>query len=122
MEASYSETTYNHDRLLASDAPVVVRKVTLITGQNVVRGAVLGQITASLKVNLSLSAAADGSQTPRFIAAEAKDATAGDKEILVYERADVNENALTLGAAHTIASIREGLRGLGIHIVKAAAR
>ena len=122
MEASYSETTYNHDRLLASDAPVAARKLTLILGQNVARGAVLGQITASGKVNLSLSAAADGSQTPRFIAAEAKDATAADKEILVYERADVNENALTLGAAHTIATIREGLRGLGIHIVKAAAR
>lgn len=122
MRASYSETTYNHDRLIASDEQIAARKVTLIAGQNVVRGAVLGQITASLKVNLSASAAADGSQTPRFIAAEAVDATSGDKEILVYERGDFNENALTLGTGHTIASIREGLRALGIFIVKAAAR
>ncbi|MBA3888930.1 MAG: head decoration protein [Gemmatimonadaceae bacterium] len=117
MRASFGSATYSPDNLLASDAPIASRKVTLITGQNVTRGTVLGKITASGKYNRSLSAAADGSQTPDAIAAEDVDATAADKEILVYVRGDFAESALTLGAAHTVASIREGLRAMGITLV-----
>ena len=60
-----TEGTYAPDKLIAGNAHLLVgRKVTIISGQNLVRGAVLGKITASGKYNLSLSAAADGSQTP----------------------------------------------------------
>lgn len=119
MRASFGSSTYSPDKLIAGEQPLASRKVTLILGQNVTRGTVLGKITASGKYNKSLSAAADGSQTPDVIAAEDVDATAADKEILVYVRGDFNENALTLGAAHTVASIREGLRAKGITLVAA---
>ena len=81
----------------------------------------LGKITASGKYNLSLSAAADGSQTPDLILAEDCNASTGDKVALAYARGDFNPAALTLGTAHTVASITEGLRAKGITLIPAVA-
>lgn len=121
-KAQLSTATYAPDALVAGNHHLLVgRGVTIASGQNLVRGAVLGKITASGKYNLSLSAAADGSQTPDLILAEDCDATGGDKTALAYERGDFNANALTLGTGHTVASIREGLRAKGITILPALA-
>lgn len=110
-----SEGSFAWDQLIGSDAgSIKSRKYTLVSGQNVVRGAVLGVITTGGKLALSLSGASDGSQTPFGIAADDVNASGGDKEILVYVNGTFNEHALTLGTAHTLASIREGLRGKGI--------
>lgn len=115
-QAGYTqETAYNPKNILAGGT-YTTRKVTIITGQNLVAGAVLGKITASGKFNLSLSAAVDGSQTPNMVLAQDIDATAADKEAIAYETAQVVGTALVLGTAHTIASIREGLRDAGILI------
>jgi head decoration protein D len=120
--AKFSSDTYNPDRLLAGTTQgLVARQITLITGQNLVRGAVLGKITASGKYNLSLSAAVDGSQTPDAILAEDCDATAADKVTVAYFTGHFNDSRITLGAAHTAASIREGLRAKGIHLIPVTA-
>lgn len=111
-----TEGTYTPDGLIAGDYPIRTRLVTLITGENVVRGAVLGVITASGKYNLSLSAAVDGSQGPVAIAAESVDATSADKQIIVYESGDFNEDKLTFGTAHTAATARAALRDLNIYL------
>lgn len=117
-----TEGTYAPDKLIAGNAHLLVgRKVTIISGQNLTRGAVLGKITASSKYNLSLSGASDGSQTPDLILAEDCNATSGDKVALAYARGDFNANALTLGTAHTVASITEGLRAKGITLIPAVA-
>ncbi len=117
-----TEGTYAPDKLIAGNAHLLVgRKVTIVSGQNLTRGAVLGKITASGKYNLSLSGASDGSQTPDLILAENCDATSGDKVALAYARGDFNANALTLGTAHTVASITEGLRAKGITLIPAVA-
>jgi len=118
MSASFTSDAYTPDKLLGGNEQLLVgQKVTIITGQNLVRGAVLGKITASGKYNLSLSGATDGSQTPDLILAEDADATGADIEALAYARGDFNQNALTIGTAHTIASIKEGLRVKGITLV-----
>ena len=118
MSASFDSAVFVPDGLLAGNAGLLVgEKVTIITGQNLVRGAVIGKITAGGKYNLSLSGAADGSQTPDLILAEDCDATGGDKEAMAFSRGDFNQNKLTLGAAHTVASIKEGLRVKGITLV-----
>lgn len=119
--ANFSQDTYTFDHLIAGPTPVSARKVTLVSGQNLVRGAVLGVITASGKYTLSLSAAADGSQAPDAILAEDCDASAGDAEALIYERGDFAESALTLGTGHTVASIRQGLRDKNITLVNTTA-
>ncbi|MDI3489564.1 MAG: hypothetical protein PWP11_841 [Thauera sp.] len=117
-----TEGTYAPDKLIAGNAHLLVgRKVTIVSGQNLTRGAVLGKITASGKYNLSLSGASDGSQTPDLILAENCDASSGDKVALAYARGDFNANALTLGTAHTVASITEGLRAKGITLIPAVA-
>jgi hypothetical protein len=122
MPASYTSATAPIEKLIAGNAHLLnARSITLISGQNLVRGAVLGKITASGKYNLSLSAAVDGSQTPDLILAEDCDASGGDKPALAYSRGDFNENALTIGTAHTAASIREGLRAKGIVLIPATA-
>lgn len=119
MNASFAtEGTYSPDALIAGNHHLLVgRKVTILSGQNVVRGAVLGKVTASGKYVLSLTASADGSQTPDLILAEDCDASGGDKQAMAYARGDFNSNALTLGASHTVASITEGLRAKGITLV-----
>lgn len=81
-----------------------------------VSGTVVGKITASGKYVKSLSASADGSEVPDMVLAQDCDASAADKEAIAYETATVVATALTLGAGHTLASIREGLRVKGIQI------
>lgn len=115
--ASFGSTTLDTDRLIAGELPILTRKVTLASGQNVARGAVLGRITAGGNFTLSASAAVDGSQTPRAIAAEDINASGGAQEIIVYIRGDFNTAELILGAGHTLASIEDGLRALGIYFV-----
>lgn len=107
------------DDLIGSDANnILARKYTVKAGQTILRGTVLG-IDSTPEVLTSLSAAGDGSQTPFGIAAEDANTTASppaDTEVNVYVRGSFNEHALILGTAHTIASIREGLRDKGIYL------
>lgn len=114
--ASYSaETPFAPSQIIAGGT-YTTRVVTIISGQDLEAGAVLGKITASSKYNLSLSAAVDGSETPDLILLQDVDATGGDTEAVALESGQVVGSALTLGTAHTLASIREGLRDKGILI------
>ena len=119
MSANFqTEGAYTPDSLIAGNAHLLVaRKVTILSGQVLVRGAVLGKITDGGKYKLSASAATDGSEVPDLILAEAADATAGDVSALAYERGDFNAGVITLGTGHTAASIRDGLRAKGITLL-----
>ncbi len=122
MPASFAQTSYTPDNLVAGEFDdLIAEKITVISGQNLVRGAVLGKITASGKYNLSLSAAADGSQTPDLILAEDCNATSGDKTAIAYSRGDFNAQALTIGTAHTVASIKVGFRVKNIILINSVA-
>lgn len=111
-----TEGTYTPDSLHAGDFPIRTEIVTVITGQNLTRGALLGKITASGKVNLSLSAAGDGSQTPYAILAEDVDATSADKTGVAYISGDFNSTAITYGTAHTADTVKAGLRDINIYL------
>ena len=109
--------TYAPDKLIAGLTQPVTFGRTLISGQNLARGSVVGIITASGKATLSLSASSDGSEVPYGILADDYDASGGDKaNCAVYVKGEFNENAITLGTGHTVASVREGLRDLGIYL------
>lgn len=118
LQPKFSSESFTPDQLHAGDFPIRTLDVTIASGQNLTRGALLGKITASGKYVLSLSAAADGSQTPVAILAEDVDATAGDKDGIAYISGDFNEDAITYGTSHTAASVREGLRDLNIYLKK----
>ena len=102
--------TYTPDNLVADiDLTVTTEIVTIKQGEVHTRGTVLGKITADEKYIMSLSAAVDGSQVPKRILAEDVDATAGDVEAIVYKSGAFNVNFMTLGTAHTFATIKDPL-------------
>jgi hypothetical protein len=117
-----NEGTYTPDGLLAADRETVSRQITLVSGQNLKRGALLGKITSGGKYTLSLSASSDGSQTPAVILAEDCDASAGDKVTVAYFAATVDENAMIYGTGQTAANTREALRDVGIYLQSSLVR
>ncbi|MHA4733277.1 head decoration protein [Ensifer adhaerens] len=108
-----AEATFSPNDLLVSDVPVITRNVTIASGQNLKRGAVLGNITASDKHILSASAAADGSQTPALVLAIDCDASAGDVVAAVYASGAFDASKLILGAGHTAATVEAAFRKAG---------
>lgn len=118
LQPKFTSESYTPDRLHAGDFPIRTLDVTIASGQNLTRGALLGKITASGKYVLSLAGAADGSQTPVAILAEDLDASAADAQGIVYVSGDFNENAITYGTGHTADSVRAGLRDLNIYLHK----
>lgn len=108
--------TYTHDNLIGGTAVNMVTESIVVDTGNLVRGALLGRITATGKWVLSLAAAADGSEVPRAILAEDTDATAADKTTVAYLTGEFNTAAMTFGAGHTAASVKDGLRDLGIFL------
>lgn len=117
-KATFGSDTFVPDRLIAGNAHLLAgRSITILSGQVLARGTVLGKITASSKYVLSLAAAGDGSQVPDLILAEDVNATGADASGIAYERGDFNAAALTLGTGHTVASIRDTLRGKGITLI-----
>ena len=115
--ASGAQVTYAPDGLIAGQGDEILTEVvTLVSGQNLVRGAVLGQITAGGKYTLSLTAAADGSQTAKRILAADCNAGAGDTLCVVYRKGTFNDSALTYGTGHTAATAAVGLLTQGIYL------
>lgn len=117
QSASYASTSYLYSGLIAANSELLFHEpATLLSGQNLVRGAVLGKVTASGKYVLSLAASSDGSQTPSAILVDDTNASAGDKPVLIYTRGDFLSSGLTLGAGHTVATALAALKDVGIFI------
>lgn len=110
------EEVYSPDNLIAGGKDIVTESTTLLTGQNLTRGALLGKVTASGKHVLSLAAAVDGSEVPDAILAKDTDATDEDLVTAAYLAGEFNEDALTYGAGHTAASVKDALRAKGIFL------
>ncbi len=70
---------------------------TIVSGQNLVAGTVLGKITASGKYTAYSDGAADGSQTAVGVLFDNVDASAGDVggAVIIARLAEVNGNELT---------------------------
>lgn len=112
-----SDETYTPDNLLAgSEFPALTSTVTIITGQNLARGAVLGIITASGKATLCDKDATDGSEVAKHILAEAVDATSADLPGVVYETGIFNPAALTMVTGTVAADVTAALRSRSIFL------
>jgi len=89
-------------------------------GQTLLRGSVLGAITATGKLTLSLSGASDGSQNPMAILCEDLDTTVNSNadvpfHVLVHGR--VNPEALVFGTGATEANTKFAMRQMGLYYV-----
>ena len=102
--------------LIGGDFPRRFMTVTIESGQVQPAGAVLGEVTASSEFKLSASGAADGSEAPSVVLWEGVDASGGAVQAEVLIAGDVRSSELTLGAGHTVASIRKALRGLSLFV------
>jgi len=111
-----TSTSTTRDNLISGAFPLVTKKVTIASGENVVRGTLMGKITASGKYVKSLAASADGSQNPNAILVRSVDATAEDKKGEIYLTGQINKEKVIFGTGHTAASTEEALRDLGIFL------
>lgn len=109
---------YLPDQLVAGNQKIVTDTVTLGAG-TLPRGSVLGQITASGNYVLSVKTAADGSQNPVAVLADAADASGGPVLCGVYLTGELNGNALNFDASWTQATLKPALRPLGIFVKNA---
>ena len=114
--ASAAAGTLTHDNLIGGDAINAVTESIVVDTGVLSRGALLGKITATGKYVLSASAAADGSQTPVAILAEDVNATSADVTTIAYFSGEFNQTAMTFGAGHTAASVKDALRNLNIYL------
>ncbi len=113
--------THNFDNLIGGLFQQVTLGVTILDGEVLDRGALLGRITASDKYVLSLSASVDGSEVPLAILIDNDVAPSGsDVEAGAYLTGEFNEGEITFGAGHTADSTRDALRELGIFLKKGA--
>ncbi len=111
--------------LLKYEAPNLYSRdqATVLAGQNLALGAVVGIVAATGKVKALDPAATDGSQTAAGILLEPVDATAGDRDdgILLARHAIVADSALVWPAgitnAEKAAAIAE-LKAIGILVRK----
>ena len=96
---------------------LITNYVTLKEG-TYLANSVLGRVTGDGEYNLSLSTASDGSETPRVVLLEDRTIASGSTEsvpVMVGGMVDIPSN-LVLGASHTLASIKDRLRELGINL------
>jgi len=105
-----------YDNLIAGDYPRVTEVGTLLSGETVDRGDLLGKVTASGKYVLSLAASTDGSEVPVAIASDTADASLGDVPVTLYLSGEFSEDHVGFGTGHTAASVRDGLRALNIYL------
>lgn len=101
------------DQLIAGDLKIVTDDAIITGGAVYKRGTVLGKITASGKYTLSLSASADGSQTPVTVLIDDVDTTGGDANSGIFRQAELNGNALILGTGITLAAAKAAIEADG---------
>ena len=104
------------DQLIGGDMKIVTKTETITGGAVYKRGTVLGQITASGKWTIALSASADGSQTPKRILVDDVDCTAADALGGTYQMGEFNLNAVILGTGITAAAATSALEASNIYL------
>ena len=109
--------TYIPDNLIAgSQMPIVDDKGTILAGQNLKRGALLGRVDANGKLKLVDSTASDGSQEVYAVLVEDTNSTDGDIETVVYLTGEFNEDAVSFSNSDTVEKHRKSARKVGIFL------
>lgn len=118
IDATMTTDAFSPDNLIAGDKPSAKAvPIVLTDGEVVVRGTVLGRVTANGKYLVSLNAAVDGSEVARAIAAEPKSPSGADSEILAYVEGVFNQDELVFGAGQTVDNTKADLMDKNIYIV-----
>ncbi|WP_085630730.1 head decoration protein [Pseudomonas sp. R16(2017)] len=108
--------TYVPEQLSAGAFPVMIDTAVIAAGQNLPRGAVLGQVKASGEYVLCKAAASDGSEVPSAILDQATDASKGAQAAPIRLTGEVLATQLTLGEGLTVAKAKASLRALCLFV------
>lgn len=111
------DETYTPEQVVIGGSDVITKPFTIASGQNLPALSVVGRVTASGKLVLSDSGAADGSQTPVGIVVDAVDASAGDKSAPVYIAGEFNVDALNFHSSYSTAALKLAAFGVNGPIV-----
>lgn len=103
--------TYTPQELLTGSFPSHTQPHIIAAGQELEALSVLGVVTATNELKLSLAAAVDGSQTPVCILLAAVDTTGGATQAPVYVAGCFNPELLVYGAGHDEASVKAAFLG-----------
>ncbi|AQS84000.1 hypothetical protein A0U92_03580 [Acetobacter aceti] len=99
---SAQQTTFVPDQLIAGNLKLVTADVTIGESQTLVRGSVVGKVTASGAYILSVATATDGSQTPAAVMVDAVTTTASATgKGSIYKMGEFNSNYLSFDASWT---------------------
>lgn len=109
--------SYAPDNLLAGLTQIVTENMVLSQGQKLMRGTVVGRVTATGKATICTAAATDGSQNAYGILLDYYDATAGDLGGCgVMVKGEMNDHAIVLDPSLTILAVHDALRAGGIFL------
>ena len=116
--SSTTEKTSPFEMILSEGESIARDKVTLISGQNLLAGAVLGLITASGKYTAHDNAAADGSQNAAAVLLSDCNAAAADNTALVLSRlAEVKGDLLAWKAGISAPNKTAGIAALAAKFI-----
>ncbi|MFT9360083.1 head decoration protein [Acetobacter okinawensis] len=104
------------DQLIAGNLKLVTSTVTFAAGNTLVRGQVVGQVTASGNYIPSVATATDGSQVPCGIVVDTVDASAAAAQGAIYEMGEFNSNYMAFDASWTLATLTKALRQFSIFV------
>ncbi len=91
--------------------------MTILTGQILALGSVLGIVTAGGKLKLTDSASVDGSENPKYVLLKAVDTSGGDltgQRNKLLAAGIVNADKLVFGGTDTLADHHVALKETGI--------
>ncbi|MBA5779522.1 head decoration protein [Stappia sp. F7233] len=108
--------SYQPGGLVAGPYPLAHRTVTIASGQELERGAVLGRVTADDKYVLSATAAVDGSADPVAVLPDAVDATGGDVTVQAFFSGEFAADKLVYGTGHDADTVEAACRVTGLPI------
>jgi hypothetical protein len=112
---SATQYVYTPDQLIGGSFPIVSDSGMLASGK-LARGAILGTVSATGNMVLSVRTAVDGSQVPSAILADDADATAGPVGIGVYLTGEFVATATVADASWTPAQIKAACRSANIFL------
>ncbi len=96
---AFTETVHDGEFLLSeADFTLSRDEITIVSGQNLVAGTVLGKITTGGKYKIYANGDGDGSQVAAGVLLNAVDATDGDKKgVIINDDAEVKGALLNWG-------------------------
>lgn len=114
--ADSTQTFKDRDNLFGSDYPIIYDEVTIVAGQSLTRGAVLGIITTGGKATLLSKDSVDGSEDFYAVLTRDTDATSEDKIAPVAISGTFQTQGLSFGANTVAADIKVEARLLNCYV------